>query len=122
MTNPGQWSCADVWADSTFLFVREKANGTNEFFTWNITERRLNPVIGQADSEKYQVRFAADGNEFFVLTSNSITTNEFIEPRLATSILLPCSTKKILKELKSITVGCISICIGETATEFVLRY
>ena len=69
MSEFGQWTCADVWADSIFLFAREKGEGALEYFTWNATDRHLNPIIGQTDKEKYIVRFAGGPIEFFVLTS-----------------------------------------------------
>ena len=67
-SEPGIWFVADVEHDSRFLLGRATGSLTSEYFDWNLTDKKLKPVIGQNEKEDYEVTFGPRVGEYFVLT------------------------------------------------------
>ncbi len=68
-SDPGVWTVSDVFGDHTFLLRRATGQSTAEFFVWNTVDRKLEPLLGQGESEEYSISFATQPREFFVLTA-----------------------------------------------------
>ncbi|MFN0252571.1 MAG: prolyl oligopeptidase family serine peptidase [Kofleriaceae bacterium] len=67
---PGLWSIADR-KGTQWLMVNQLGNAQNEVFTYDITTKKLAPVLGQNEVEEYQVRFGAKAGEILA-TSNKL--------------------------------------------------
>lgn len=67
-SEPGLWFVADVEDDKRFLLAKATGSLSREYYEWDLKDKKLKPVIGQGETEEYQVRFAKDRNEYFVVT------------------------------------------------------
>jgi dipeptidyl aminopeptidase/acylaminoacyl peptidase len=66
---PGLWHLADIRADGLLLLVKSTGSLSSEWFTLDQQTKKLTPVIGQGESEEYQVAFSRTPNEYLVLTN-----------------------------------------------------
>lgn len=65
---PGVWEIADVLKDRHFLLQKATGSITSEYYTYDIEKKSLEPVIGQNETEQYEVAFLDSPKTFLVLT------------------------------------------------------
>jgi protease II len=68
-SEPGLWSVRDVSGDDHFLLARATGASTREYFEWSPGTSQLTPVIGQGETEEYEVQFGVEPGQYFVLTA-----------------------------------------------------
>ena len=65
----GTWSIADHRGADELLLVKATGNMAREIFLYNVTTRKLTPLLGQGEDIEYDVAFGANANELLVLTN-----------------------------------------------------
>jgi dipeptidyl aminopeptidase/acylaminoacyl peptidase len=65
---PGLWDLDDVAADGKLLLRLDQGSMDSEYWEWDPATRRMRPLLGQGEEEKYAARYAAQPGELLVLT------------------------------------------------------
>lgn len=68
LDQPGLWSVHDE-RGGKLLLQKETGALTSEWFEWDVAGKRLAPLLGQGESEEYQVAYAAQPDELLVQTN-----------------------------------------------------
>ncbi len=67
-STPGLWSIADHDRDR-WLMVKELGNTQTEVYLYEVASKKLTPVLGQGESEEYDVAFGAKRDQILVRTN-----------------------------------------------------
>ena len=67
-SEPGLWQLADIRKDGLMLLAKFTGSMSSEWSTFDPKTKKLQPVIGQGESEEYEVGFGPT-DEFLVLTN-----------------------------------------------------
>jgi len=65
---PGLWELSDIRGDEAILTL-EKGSMVNEHYLLNLKTKAKTPLIGQNESEDFEVRFSKNKGEYLVLTN-----------------------------------------------------
>jgi hypothetical protein len=65
---PGLWSIADHRGD-TWLLLKELGNTQTEVYQYELASKKLTPLLGQGESEEYDVAFGARAGQVLVRTN-----------------------------------------------------
>ncbi len=65
----GTWSIADHRGTDELLLVKATGNLAREYYLYQISSRRLTPLLGQGENLEFDVAYSAKPDEFLVLTN-----------------------------------------------------
>ncbi|HEU4727141.1 MAG TPA: prolyl oligopeptidase family serine peptidase [Kofleriaceae bacterium] len=65
----GLWVIADHRGDSTWLMVKELGSTQQEIYEYDLKSRKLTPVLGQGETEQYDVTYGARPGQILVRTN-----------------------------------------------------
>jgi dipeptidyl aminopeptidase/acylaminoacyl peptidase len=69
LTEPGLWSIADHQGSDRLLLAKELGSHHVEYYVYEIGARKLTPLLGQGETEEYEVTFAAKPGVYLVRTN-----------------------------------------------------
>jgi len=64
----GLWSITDFKDNGDMILTKTTGSLWSEHYFWNLSEKKLIPIIGQNEHEEYSVAFSKTENEYIVLT------------------------------------------------------
>jgi dipeptidyl aminopeptidase/acylaminoacyl peptidase len=67
-SEPGFWAISDALPTGKLLLVKVTGSRSREYYTFDEKNKQLDPLLGQGESEEYEVQFGAKPGEFLVLT------------------------------------------------------
>jgi dipeptidyl aminopeptidase/acylaminoacyl peptidase len=87
----GLWSVADHRPDGRLLLAKATGNTSSEYFGYDPATKALTPLLGQNETEDYDVAFGVDDGELIVRTPKLGDFQRLYRYRTATKQLSPIS-------------------------------
>lgn len=87
----GLWSVADHRPDGRLLLSKSTGNTSSEYFAYDPATRTLTPLIGQGETEDYDVHFGVDEGDLIVRTPKFGNFQRLYRYRVDTREYIPIS-------------------------------
>lgn len=65
----GSWWIADLRENERLLLAKTLGSSAVEYYEWNLSEKKLSPILGQGKNEDIEMAYGPLDGEFFVLTN-----------------------------------------------------
>ncbi|HKN89345.1 MAG TPA: prolyl oligopeptidase family serine peptidase [Acidimicrobiia bacterium] len=100
----GLWSVADDRPDGRLLLAKETGNTSSEYYGFDPATKALTPLVGQGETEDYDVAFGADDGELIVRTPKLGDFQRLYRYRMATKELTPI-TPEMSHDIAGFSIG-----------------